>query len=78
MQEVISILLLVQPSPKICPMRFTAAFFVPGLGALFNQFDPCITVCFRNRTLYRDFVLSKESIMVDLYGINPAMVTKKV
>jgi hypothetical protein len=59
-------------------MRFTAAFFVPGLGALFNQFDLCIAICFRNGTLYRDFILSKESIMVNLYGINPAPVTKKV
>jgi hypothetical protein len=58
-------------------MRFTAAFFVPGLGALFNQFDLFIAICFRNGTPYRDFVLSKESIMVNLYSINSAMVTKE-
>jgi len=59
-------------------MRFTAAFFVPGLRALFNQFDLFIAICLRNGTSYRDFFLSKESIMVNLYGINSAMVTKKV
>jgi hypothetical protein len=59
-------------------MRFTAAFFVPGLGALFNQFDLFVAICLRNGTPYRDFVLSQESIMVDLYGINAAPVTKKV
>jgi hypothetical protein len=78
MQYVIAILLSVQPSPKICLMRFTAAFFIPGLGALFNQCDLCIAICVRNGPSYRDFFLSKESIMADLNGINAAPVTKKV
>jgi hypothetical protein len=78
MQDVIAILLSVQPSPKICLMRFTSAFFVPGLRTLFNQCDFCITICFGHGTPCRDFFLSKESIMADLYGINAAPVTKKV
>jgi hypothetical protein len=30
---------LIQPWPEIGPVGFTAALFVPGLGASFDQFD---------------------------------------
>ncbi len=53
-------------------MRLAAAIFVPGLGAFFDQFDPCISFRFQHRALGRNIILSQEPIMIDLDRVDLA------
>jgi hypothetical protein len=59
-------------------MCLAATFLVPGLGALSDQFDPCIAFRFRHRTPYGDFLLSQEPVMSDLHRVDFALATEIV
>ena len=62
----------VKRPPEIGLVRRASALFVPRLGALPDQFDLGIAFGFGQRTLDGDVLLAEKSIMIDLYGVNPA------
>jgi hypothetical protein len=55
-----------------------ATLFVPGLGALSDQFDLRIPFCLWYRTPYQDFILSQEPVMIDLHRVDPALAAEIV
>jgi hypothetical protein len=66
----------VQPSLEIGLVCLAATLFIPGLGALFDQFNLCIPFWLWQRTPYRDFIFSQEPIMIDLHSVDLTLVTE--
>jgi hypothetical protein len=68
----------VKRSPKIGQVRRASTLLVPGLGALPDQCDLGIAFGFGHRTMHGDALLAEKSVMIDLYGVNPAFLAEEI